>query len=319
MTISPGLASKTLPSTVILSGSAKLAPAVLDVDQELVAEHFDAGHDRGRDRRAEHADGGLLRRPAQPWGDVVAHVEQQVQVRLATLAQLDAAQDLVEPTAALAAGRALPARLPVKEAGDAPRGADHAGGLVHGYDRARAEHGSGLAHRVLVEGHVELVRPEPRRGDATGDERLQLVVVADPAAQLGVVEEVPEGGLGHLDLVVGRPLDVTGDREDPGARRTPDAEGSKGGPAVLHDPGQVRHGLDVVDHGGRAVQALDRREPGRLVPGIAPLALQALQQGRLLAADVGAGARVDHEVDGEVRAEDVAADGPERVRLVDGG
>src|SRR5206468_9790909 len=33
----------------------------------------------------------------------------------------------------------------------------------------------------------------------------------------------------------------------------------------------------------------------------------------------GAGARVDHEVDGEVRAEDVAADGPEGVRLVDGG
>src|SRR3954467_1651305 len=157
MTISPGLASKTLPSTVILIGSAKRAPAVLDVDQELVAEHLDAGHDRGRDRWAEHADGGLLRRPAQPRGDVVAHVEQQVQVRLAALAQLDAAQDLVEPAPALPARRALPAGLAGEEAGDAPRSADHAGGVVHRHHGSGPEHGTGLAHRVLVEGHVELV------------------------------------------------------------------------------------------------------------------------------------------------------------------
>src|SRR5687767_11853509 len=109
MIISPCLASMTFPSTVILIGSAigsaelraKGAPAVLDVDEELVAEHLDGRGDRGGDGRAEHADGGLLWRPAEAGGDVVAHVEHQVEVGLPTLAQLDAAHDLVEPTSAL--------------------------------------------------------------------------------------------------------------------------------------------------------------------------------------------------------------------------
>src|SRR5438309_709203 len=121
------------PSTVILIGSgAKRAPAVFDVDEELVAEHLDAGDDRGGDRRAQHADRRLLGRPAQAGRDVVADVEQQVEVGLAALAQLEAAEDLVEPAPALAARRALPARLPVKEPGDAPGGPDHAGRVVHG-------------------------------------------------------------------------------------------------------------------------------------------------------------------------------------------
>src|SRR3954463_2288619 len=72
MIISPGLASMTFPSTVIFMGSAKRAPAVLDVDEELVAEHLDAGDDGGGDGGPEDADGGLLGRPAQAGGDVVA-------------------------------------------------------------------------------------------------------------------------------------------------------------------------------------------------------------------------------------------------------
>ena len=78
-------------------------------------------------------------------------------------------------------------------------------------------------------------------------------------------------------------------------------------------------GLHVVDDGGRAVEADSRREKGRLDAGIAALALQALEQGRLLAADVGPGTGVDHDVDREVAAEDVAADGAVGVGLVEGG
>ena len=60
--------------------------------------------------------------------------------------------------------------------------------------------------------------------------------------------------------------------------------------------------LDVVDRGRAAVDARAGRER-RLQPRLALLALQAFQQRRLVAADVGAGAVVD--VDVEVPAVDV--------------
>src|SRR5579884_438982 len=56
------------------------APAVLDVNEELVAEHVDGRVDRGGDRRAEHADGRLLRWPGEPRRDVVGDVEEEVEV-----------------------------------------------------------------------------------------------------------------------------------------------------------------------------------------------------------------------------------------------
>src|SRR3954451_15176091 len=127
MIISPGLASTALPSTVIVivSGfdsvvSLIRATTILDVDEELVAEHPEGGHDRRRDRRAERADrrhvGRPLRRPLDAGADVVAHVHEQLEVLHAAVAGLDAVHDLVEPRRALATGRALPARLAGEEA-----------------------------------------------------------------------------------------------------------------------------------------------------------------------------------------------------------
>ena len=76
--------------------------------------------------------------------------------------------------------------------------------------------------------------------------------------------------------------------------------------------------LDVVDQRRPAVEALDRRER-RLQARVAALALERVEQRRLLAADVGAGAAVDDQLEVAVGAEDV---GPEVTRLVgfgDGG
>jgi hypothetical protein len=58
----------------------------------------------------------------------------------------------------------------------------------------------------------------------------------------------------------------------------------------------VGEGLDVVDDRGLAEEALDGGE-GRLDAGPPALALDRLEQRRLLAADVGAGAAVDVAVD----------------------
>ena len=184
-----------------------------------------------------------------------------------------------------------------EEPGDAPRRPHRARGLVHGDDRSRAEHRAGLADLVLVEGKVELVGAEPVRRRAAGDERLKPVVAADAAAARGIVEEVAKGGLAHLDLVVAGPLDVARHREDAGARRTALTQAGECRASVEHDPRDVRHRLDVVDDGGRVVEAVHRGEVGGLDAGKAPLALEALEQPRLVAADVGAGARVHHDVD----------------------
>src|SRR5947208_5848176 len=108
---------------------------VFDVDEELVPEHADGRDDRGGNGRAEDADRCLPRRPGQTRGDVVAHIEEEVEVLLAPRTVLDAVHDLVDPARTLAARRALAARLVVEEAGDAPSRPHRAGGVVHDDDR----------------------------------------------------------------------------------------------------------------------------------------------------------------------------------------
>ncbi len=82
-------------------------------------------------------------------------------------------------------------------------------------------------------------------------------------------------------------------------RRTPAAPCSQ-------DVGHGGDRLDVVDHRRARVQARHGGER-RLEPGLAAVALQRVQQRRLLAADVGAGAGVHHDVQAEPGALDVAA------------
>ena len=87
--------------------------------------------------------------------------------------------------------------------------------------------------------------------------------------------------------------------------------------AVAHDPGNRGDGLDVVDDGGPGVQALGRRER-RLQARLAAAALEGVEEGRLLAADVGAGPRVDGDVDVVVAPGPAAlADQPGLARLAD--
>src|SRR4051812_27485457 len=195
MIISPGVASTALPSTVIVTTSGFVsvtsligALPVLDVDEELVAEHPERRDDRRRDRRAEWTDRRHvrrpLRRPLDARADVVAHVHQQVEVVHAAVAGFDAVHDLVEPGRALATGRALAAGLPGEGAHEAPRGPDHAGRVIHGDDRAGAHHRPALALDLgLVEGNVESLGPEPERRGAAGDEGLELTAVADAGAE----------------------------------------------------------------------------------------------------------------------------------------
>src|SRR5690348_10364637 len=68
-----------------------------------------------------------------------------------------------------------------------------------------------------------------------------------------------------------------------------------------------RDGLDVVDDGRHAVEPGVRRE-WRLEARFAALALARVEQRRLLAADVRAGAAMEQDVDREIAAADLVAD-----------
>src|SRR5437588_6362916 len=133
ITTSPGCASMARPSTVTVTvsllvccsvcdistagSSGERALPVFDVDEELVAEHADGRDDRRGDGRAEDADRCLPRRPGQTRGDVVADVEEEVEVLFPSGAALDSVHDLVDPAGALSAGGALATRLVVEETG----------------------------------------------------------------------------------------------------------------------------------------------------------------------------------------------------------
>ena len=128
-----------------------------------------------------------------------------------------------------------------------------------------------------------------------------------PPPSAGVVDEVRgRSSVHHLELVVAGALaPVAGEQAKSRVPvERPGTEGGEGtGPTVADDPGDVGHGLDVVDHGGLAEEADGGR--GGLMHGEPALALERLEQRRLLAADVGTGTGMHDDVDGEARAEDV--------------
>src|SRR5882757_5130579 len=122
MTMLPSATLIFLPSSsistmvVVASGSGQLgshgralraradqAVLVLDVVRELVAEVLEHAAHRHRGSVTQCADGAAH--------DVLGHRIEQLQIFHAALALLDAMHDAPQPAGALAARRALPARL----------------------------------------------------------------------------------------------------------------------------------------------------------------------------------------------------------------
>src|SRR5690606_22909615 len=116
--------------------------ALLALGLELVAEAADAPADGPRGGVGEGADGPALH--------LVADLQEQVEVAEVALALVDAGEQLVEPAGAVAAGRALAARLVPVEVGDAPGEAHHVGVFVEEAEAGGAHRGAGLAERLGV-------------------------------------------------------------------------------------------------------------------------------------------------------------------------
>ena len=153
-----------------------------------------------------------------------------------------------------------------------------------------------------------------RRRRAAGEEALDLAALGRAAGE--PVDDVAHGHA-QLDLVVAGLLHVARDRDDLGAGRLAHAQALEPLGAVLDDQRRVAQRLDVVDQRRPLVEALVGGER-RLQARVAALALERVEQRGLLAADVGALAAVDHEVEGVLGAEDALAEVALGVGLLDG-
>ena len=139
--------------TVEAAGSNGQPPCV-EVGEELLAEVLD--------RRGDRAGGTVAERAERAAQDVVALVEQQVEVGLGALPLLELGQVCTSHQVPSRHGRALAAGLVLVELGPAQHRPDHAGGLVEDLQRAGAEHRAGRADPLEVERDVEVLGGQQR-------------------------------------------------------------------------------------------------------------------------------------------------------------
>src|SRR3954463_9744597 len=278
---------------------------LLDVGLELVAELLDHRADRHRHRVAQDAQAVA--------DDLLLDRGHDVEVHRGRLARLDALEHLVRPVRPLAARRALAAGLVAVELRRLQRDVDDRVRVVDHDDRAGPEHRAGLGHRVEVVGEVEVFRLQHRGARAAREPELDRAALGRAARE--AVDDVarlhPE-----LDLEVARVRDVARDRHELRAGRALDAELGVLLAADLDDGRHGRERLDVVDERRPLVQALVGGER-RLEARVPALALERVEQRRLLAADVRAGAAVDPELERVVGAEDAVAEVALGLRLRD--
>ena len=223
-------------------------------------------------------------------------------------ARADALDDVVHPGGALATRRALPAGFVAVEAREHVQHAHHARALGDDDDAAGPEHAARLLQRRRVERDVlDLGGGQHGRGAAAGNHGLERLVAEDAAR---IFED------DALQRVTGRALvDARASSRDRKFRRAafPDCSccRSRRRPrrhcATIHGTSDsVSTLLTTV---GAPVQTSHRRKR-RLVARISFAALERIDQARLLAAHVSAGAAVHDDVAGERAAEDALADEP---------
>ena len=219
--------------------------------------------------------------------DVGRQVGQELEVRRARHAGRDPVADLADPARPDPAGDRLAACLVGAEPGQEPGQVDDAGALVGDDDGARADVGAGGAEGVELVRRVEQVRRQQAARRAADEDGLDAAWPS-PARRDDLAERRPER---HLrDAAAGRTADADEDR----ARARLRADRGERLGAVDEDPRHRGEGLDVLDDGRHAEQAALRRMRRPLL-GLAALALERLQEDRLLAEHVGALDRPDRD------------------------
>ena len=210
-----------------------------------------------------------------------------------------AVHDAFEPARTFTAWRALSTRLTGEELGNTPGCANDAAVFVEHHNGSRTEHRCLFRYFVLTEGNIELLGGEPRSGNATRYESLDLLVTDDATTERGIKNDVAEGVLHHFEFIHAGVFHTTGESKESSAGRATLAERGECGAAVVDDPRHVGHRLNVVDDRGLTVEANGGWEVWRLDTGEPALAFECFDQRRLFAANVGTGTGVNNDVERE--------------------
>ena len=196
------------------------------------------------------------------------------------------------------AGKALAAALGGAEVQQVRGERPHVGRFVEGDDPAVAEHAADRLELLEIERRVELRRGQDAAQRAADLQRLDRVAVDEAAGDV-LAQLAHRRAEGHL--VDARPREALVEAHELGARgRAVGAERRVERRARARHERDVAQRLDVVDDRRQAVQPAlgGKRRPRGDRPA---QALQAGEQRRLLADDVGARAFDDRDVEGEVR------------------
>ena len=184
--------------------------------------------------------------------------------------------------------------------------------LVEHHDHARAQCRLGRPDALEGQRHVDLVGPDEHARRAAEQDRLKRPARRQPA---GHVDHLPQGGA-ERHLVHTGPLHAAREAEESRSRRSLGADPGVLRAAETEDLEDVDQRLDVVDEGGLPEDAHLHRER-RLVARLAAEAFDRVEDRGLLAADVGAPAAPDLDVERESGAHDVGAQQAARARRVD--
>ena len=209
----------------------------------------------------------------------------------------------MNPAGSFPARRALAARLVREEFRRRLERLDHARAVVHHDHAAGARHRARGQQRVEVHRHIDLFRREHLRRHSTGDHRLEAVPATHPLRV--AIDQLAERDP-HRRLVEPGPIHVSTDGEQPGAalfRRSQRGEAIR---ALAQNERNTGQRLDVVHDRWTLEQTRDGRER-RLELGKAFSSLDRREQRGLLAADVGAGPAMDHDVQIEAASLNVLA------------
>ena len=309
MFLDPIFVCKRISAPCLLEGclviiSLRILDALLNVLLEVPYQTLD-GPGSGI---AQSTDGVAL--------DLSADLLEHWNFPLVGVALLHADEDVLQPGGTLTAGSALPARFVLVEVRQPADGGDHIDGVIEHGHRGGAKTGAAGAKVVeLHDGLVAVILVQDGNGRSAGDAGLDGVpAVAHATAVL--LDELAEGD-GHALLYDDGVLHVAGDGEQLGAAVVLVTERGEPVGTTTEDGGTDGDGLDVGDGGGAAEDA-DAGGERRLETGLALSALEALDEGRLLSADVGARSAVEEDVEVVSRSAGVATDEAGGVGLVDG-
>ena len=286
--------------------AVRIGRILVDAPLDLGAEMGDEALDRPGRGVAERADRVAL--------DLLGDVEQHVDLALLRAALGHARHHPPHPAGAFAAGRALAAALVLVEIRQPRDRAHDVGRLVHHDHRRGAEAGAQLAQRIEIHRAVDDLRGRHQRTDEPPGmtaSRLSQPPRTPPQCLLDQFAERDR----HRLFDVARLVDVAGDAEELGAGIVGRAEAREPGRAAAQDGRRDGDRLDVVDRRRAAIEADIGRER-RLHPRHALLALERLEHRGLFAADIGAGAVMDVEIE-RPAVDVVLADQPGLIGLVD--